>query len=329
MAVFGRCLTFCVLALLAGCSSTPPAPAPVIESRAPTLIESPAQPPQAVAALQAAPRPDVFYTVKKGDTLISIALDQGHSYRDIAAWNSLDNPNRIQVGQQLRMEPPVSAVAVAQAITAPAPLEARPLEAGPLGATVGNTEMLKREPKGGKLPYSPQALAQLEKSEALPQTLPAPGQTSEQKAKPAAEMPVAAPVAPVAPGAGGDDEGVDWAWPLEGKLIGKFAEGSNKGIDIASKMGSPVLAAAAGKVVYAGSNLRGYGKLVIIKHNTTFLSAYAHNSVILVKEGQSVVKGQKIAESGASDSDQPMLHFEIRRQGKPVDPFKHLPSRAP
>ena len=120
---------------------------------------------------------------------------------------------------------------------------------------------------------------------------------------------------------------VDWAWPLSGNLIAGFVEGSNKGIDIAAKPGDPVQAAAAGKVVYAGSGLRGYGKLVIVKHNPSFLSAYAHNSQILVKEGQSVTKGQKIAEAGASDSDQPMLHFEIRRQGKPIDPLKQLPSR--
>ena len=110
-------------------------------------------------------------------------------------------------------------------------------------------------------------------------------------------------------------------------MIAGFVEGGNKGIDIAAKLGDPVQAAAAGKVVYAGTGLRGYGKLVIVKHNPSFLSAYAHNSQILVKEGQGVAKGQKIAEAGASDSDQPMLHFEVRRQGKPVDPLKQLPSR--
>ena len=258
--------------------------------------------------------------MKKGDTLYGIALDHGQSYRDIAAWNSLDNPNRIQVGQQLRLEPPevataIVAVAVPQAISVPAPVEARPLD-----AAAGNTEMLKREPKGGKQPYSTEALAQMQK----PESPPAPSMPPEKKpAEKPAEVPAVAAPAVV------DDEGMEWAWPLEGKLIGKFAEGINKGIDIAAKSGSPVLAASAGKVVYAGSSLRGYGKLVIVKHNATFLSAYAHNSQILVKEGLAVAKGQKIAEAGSTDSDQPMLHFEIRRQGKPVDPLKHLPGRSP
>lgn len=318
MAVLGRCLTLYALALLAGCASSPPAP--VTEVRAPASVEPAITPTQAVTA-QSEPRPGIIYTVKKGDTLIGIALDHGHSYRDLAAWNSLDNPNKIQVGQQLRMEPPESAVAVPQAIAAQAPVEARPLDAASV-----NGEMLKREPKGGKQPYSAEALAKLQKSESQPATLPAPSMPPEQKPKPAekpADMPVAAPPASV------DDDSMEWAWPLEGKLIGRFAEGVNKGIDIAAKTGGPVLAAAAGKVVYAGSNLRGYGKLVIVKHNATFLSAYAHNSQILVKEGQAVGKGQKIAEAGASDSDQPKLHFEIRRQGKPVDPLKHLPSRSP
>lgn len=118
-----------------------------------------------------------------------------------------------------------------------------------------------------------------------------------------------------------------WAWPSSGKVLAGFSEGSNKGVDIAGKTGDPVLAAGDGKVVYAGTGLRGYGKLVIVKHDATFLSAYAHNSQILVKEGQSITRGQKIAEVGSSDSDQPKLHFEIRRQGKPVDPIQYLPKR--
>ena len=125
-----------------------------------------------------------------------------------------------------------------------------------------------------------------------------------------------------------DDDKIDWTWPASGKVIAGFSENANlKGIDIAGKAGQPVLASAAGKVVYAGSGLRGYGKLVIIKHNQTYLSAYAHNSNLLVKEGQNVVRGQKIAEIGNTDSSQAKLHFEIRRLGKPVDPLKFLPER--
>ena len=114
--------------------------------------------------------------------------------------------------------------------------------------------------------------------------------------------------------------------PTNGKVVGEFSESANrKGIDIAGKQGQPVVASAAGKVVYSGSGLRGYGKLVIIKHNNTYLSAYAHNDQVLVKEGQTVTKGQKIAEMGSTDSDQVKLHFEIRKLGKPVDPAKYLP----
>jgi lipoprotein NlpD len=143
--------------------------------------------------------------------------------------------------------------------------------------------------------------------------------------------PKAAPTGPptsssAAPATSGDSDALDWAWPAKGKIVAGFSETANlKGIDIAGKSGQPVLASGPGKVVYAGSGLRGYGKLIIIKHNNTFLSAYAHNREILVKEGQQVARGQKIAEMGDSDADQVKLHFEIRRLGKPVDPAKFLP----
>ena len=127
------------------------------------------------------------------------------------------------------------------------------------------------------------------------------------------------------PAANGDR--LDWGWPASGKIIAGFNETSSKGVDLAGKPGDLVLAAAGGRVVYAGTGLRGYGKLVIVKHDNSFLSAYAHNQALLVKEGQAVTKGQKIAELGDTDSDRPKLHFEIRRQGKPVDPGKFLPPR--
>ena len=121
-------------------------------------------------------------------------------------------------------------------------------------------------------------------------------------------------------------ENIEWAWPHNGKVIGTFNESSNKGLDIAGNIGQPVLAAAAGKVIYSGSDLRGYGKLVIVKHNALYLSVYAHNSTILVKEGQLVSRGQKIAELGNTESSSAKLHFEIRRQGKSVDPKQYLPN---
>jgi lipoprotein NlpD len=131
---------------------------------------------------------------------------------------------------------------------------------------------------------------------------------------------------PAAEAAVADDE-ISWAWPVTGSILAGFDEVKNKGLDLGGAAGDAVLAAADGRVVYAGSGLRGYGNLIILKHNNTYLTAYAHNQALLVKEDQSVRKGQKIAEMGNSDSDRVKLHFEVRRQGKPVDPVKYLPAR--
>ncbi len=154
-------------------------------------------------------------------------------------------------------------------------------------------------------------------------------QTPASAAKPSAAA-VAAPApatspAPAATAAADDDLG--FIWPASGPLLAGFDEARNKGFDIAGKAGDPVLAAADGRVVYAGAGLRGYGNLIILKHNNTFLTAYAHNQTLLVKEDQSVRRGQKIAEMGSTDADRVKLHFEVRRQGKPVDPSRYLPSR--
>jgi lipoprotein NlpD len=138
--------------------------------------------------------------------------------------------------------------------------------------------------------------------------------------------PVAQPAAPPAAAREGDDD-VNWLWPASGPVVGNFDETRTKGLSIAGKAGDPVLAAADGRVVYAGSGLRGYGNLVIIKHNNTYLTAYAHNQTLLVKEEQSVKRGQKIAEMGATDAERVLLHFEIRKQGKPIDPARLLPPR--
>lgn len=152
-----------------------------------------------------------------------------------------------------------------------------------------------------------------------PTTAPAPAQAAS-AAKPAS--------APSAPGSGSEDD-VAWIWPVQGAgtVLAGFDEAKNKGMDIAGKAGDTVIAAADGRVVYAGAGLRGYGNLIILKHNNTFLTAYAHNQTLLVKEDQTVRKGQKIAEMGNSDADRVKLHFEIRRQGKPVDPAKYLPAK--
>ncbi len=308
---------FVAVMILAGCASHEPVP--VVERAAPAPELAPvAMPAVAVPMAEDA----VLYTVKKGDTLFSIALEHGRDYKDIAAWNSLENPNRIQVGQQLRVSPEGNApVAVVRPVLSSAPVETK--SSGP------NTDAFKREPKGGKVAYSEEALARMRKSgQATPAETPAEKPADKPLDKPA-DKPEEKPAVAAAPVG---DDAIDWAWPAPGKTLSGFVDGgvgaeSNKGIDIAGKSGDPVLAAAAGKVVYVGSGLRGYGNLVIVRHNASFLSAYAHNSRILVKESQAVTRGQKIAEIGSSDADVAKLHFEIRRLGKPVDPARYLPSR--
>lgn len=154
---------------------------------------------------------------------------------------------------------------------------------------------------------------------------PVPAGASGVAVAPAPTPVVATPAPP--PASREPDDDVGWMWPAGGAVIAPFDEGKSKGLGIAGKAGDPVLAAADGRVVYAGSGLRGYGNLVILKHNNTYLTAYAHNQTLLVKEDQAVRRGQKIAEMGSTDAERVLLHFEIRRQGKPVDPAKLLPPR--
>jgi lipoprotein NlpD len=189
-------------------------------------------------------------------------------------------------------------------------------------------QALKTGPKALKLPYSEQNLALVQRAAAPPPPRtdtvrvepPAKGETAP-KAPAVAQEP---PRPPAGAEESGDEDAVAFSWPTRGKIIAEFTEAS-KGVDIGGSAGQPVLASAGGKVVYSGSGLRGYGKLIIIKHSKTYLTAYAHNNQLLVKEGQTVTKGQKIAEMGSTDSDRVKLHFEIRRYGKPVDPLKYLP----
>jgi lipoprotein NlpD len=143
---------------------------------------------------------------------------------------------------------------------------------------------------------------------------------------PAAAPAVDATPTPSAPPREGDDN-VNWLWPASGPVVAVFDDNKSKGLAIAGKLGDPVVAAADGRVVYAGSGLRGYGNLIILKHNNTYLTAYAHNQTLLVKEDQGVRRGQKIAEMGSTDAERVQLHFEIRKQGKPIDPAKLLPPR--
>lgn len=300
-----------VLVLLAACASPrhqapvedramrgtapPPAPLPVeppASAPSGTVVATPpdATPPP---GLENAGKPG-YYTVKPGDTMMRIGLETGQSWRDIVRWNTLDNPNVIEVGQVLRVVPPgVDAGAVAARGVAPTRVETRPLDTKPL-------------PAAGAASAPPVAPA------------------------PAAVPPIATAAASApaqTPTTAQGDEDINWLWPSSGPVVASFDEARYKGLAIAGKAGDPVLAAADGRVVYAGSGLRGYGNLVIVKHNNTYLTAYAHNQSLLVKEDQPVRRGQKIAEMGSSDSDRVQLHFEIRRQGKPIDPTRLLPQR--
>lgn len=242
-----------------------------------------------------------FYVIQKGDTLYSIAFEHGLDYREVAEQNNIDNPSAIQIGQKIKL---IGSDEV--------PGDRPRIEVKPLNPVMPQIITKKDQPKIAKLPYSELAIIQIEKIQNESVQAPVPV--------------VATPIEkPVQEAESGNEEVLEWGMPTKGKLIGEYSESaSRKGVDIAGVKGQVVLASAAGKVVYSGSGLRGYGKLVIIKHNKTYLSAYAHNEQILVKEGQSVSKGQKIAEMGNSDAEQVKLHFEIRKFGKPVDPAKFL-----
>jgi lipoprotein NlpD len=312
------CLALLLCLLVVGCESTPHH-APVVDNSMVEREESVA-PPEGVTQ-----QPNV-YIVKKGDTLYSIAQSQGINQRDLAEWNNIQDPRAIHIGQQLNLsspsQPPQPALF---SIPEPAPPSAAVISpsAGsrPEAKHLPNTNKLKTEPKAFKLPYSEQAIAQLKKglTEIPPSVMAV-------KVDPTPEKKTDTGINSVPPAAEAipDDDRVEWIWPTKGKVSELFSE-NTKGIDIAGKAGQEVTASAGGKVVYSGAGLRGYGKLVIIKHNNTYLSAYAHNNKLLVKEGQTVVKGQKIGEMGNTDSSLVKLHFEIRKNGKPVDPLKHLP----
>jgi lipoprotein NlpD len=316
--------------------------APVEDRNAvPAALVLPAVVPESVSPVEAE-SPGPTYTVKRGDTLYQIALDHGLDYKELAAWNSLENPNKILTGQILRVTAPGDTSVAATGVTTaplkvpPAVTEARPGAAPPASsstsppgsvsntsvATSRNADNYKSLPKAVKEPYSEQAMRDVARG-AQAQTEVVAMAAPSNAAKP--ESPRVPAPAPAAESEG--DDKVDWVWPAKGKVVIGFSETANlKGIDIAGTAGEPVVASAAGKVVYVGNGLRGYGKLVIVKHNKTWLSAYAHNREILVKEGQQVTKGQRIAEMGNTDADQVKLHFEIRRLGKPVDPARYLPA---
>ncbi len=274
--------------LLAGCAAQSPAP-----------VRHTTAPPTSTVATAPSGQVQRLHVVRPGDTLMGISRLYGQNLNDLIVWNGLMDPNQLRVGQEVRVSPPVApggdtstAVAVAQ-----------PVQIQPITSPSMTEAPVMHEPRGGRQPYSDQAWAAIRPDAGVPSPSVAPQ-----------------PVPPAVTDA-------KWLWPASGAIIAGFNEATNKGVDIAGNPGDPVIASAAGQVVYSGSGLRGYGKLVIIKHDDDYLTAYAHNQNLLVKEGDSISKGQRIAELGSTDADRPKLHFEIRRQGRPVDPMQYLPPR--
>jgi lipoprotein NlpD len=278
-------LALCVSLFLNACSTSRTTPAPVEDKKG--VSSQGGWMSVGVAKISNASAPALgsenagqpgYYTVKQGDTLIRIGLDQGQNWRDVAKWNNLDNPNNIEVGQVLRVQAPNVPLASIPSSPDSASVVVRPV-----------TSTIVQSANNPSPTSSPAANSKPTNTESA--------------------------------------EEITFSWPSNGPLNAYFDEIKNKGIDISGKAGDPVLAAADGKVVYAGSGLRGYGNLIILKHNNTYLSAYAHNQTLLVKEDQSIKRGQKIAEMGSTDTDQVKLHFEVRKQGRPIDPVKMLPAR--
>ena len=294
------CLLVAGMLLASGCAQQSLQRAPVedrgmVQSRVPAaqVVTTDSGGVKLVPGQENAGKPG-YYTVRPGDTVIRIGLDTGQNWRDIVRWNALENPNLIEVGQVLRVVTPTADNAM---------VATRPVASGSASASAGTA-----------LPASGAAL-------------PASAARPPASAAVASTGPATAAAAVSSPAASAGEDDIAWLWPAQGTLLAGFDEAKNKGLDISGKAGDAIIASADGRVVYAGAGLRGYGNLIILKHNNTFLTAYAHNQTLLVKEDQTVKKGQKIAEMGNSDADRVKLHFEIRRQGKPVDPARYLPTK--
>jgi lipoprotein NlpD len=279
------------IAMMAACASQ--RPAPVVDRSGVDRTRG------TVATPVPAPREakEGIYIARSGDTLYAVAASFGVDPRDIARWNDMPESSTLRPGQALRVVPPAE-VATVNPITRSSQVEVRPLP-----------------PPGAETPVAPTP---------LPPTSPAPMTTP--PVPPIASAPPTAP--PPSEPARASSGVLPWQWPAAGRVIETFDDPRNKGIDIAGVEGAPVMAAADGEVVYVGSAVRGYGNLVIVRHNDDYITAYAHNRKVLVAEKQTVKRGQTIAELGRSDADRPKLHFELRHQGKPVDPLRYLPARS-
>ena len=253
------------------------------------------------------------YTVKPGDSLRQIALDFGQNWRDVARWNNLADPDHIEIGQVLKVIAPAGETTTTTTVSTTT-------TAAPAGTGASASATFKPLPPLGK----PDTKASDVKASGTAVALP-PASTTTTASSPS--VPLTGAAVSAQPAARDNDDDLTWAWPAAGPVVAPFDDSKTKGLAIAGKAGDPVYAAADGRVVYAGSGLRGYGNLVIVKHNANYLTAYAHNQTLLVKEDQIVKRGQKIAEMGSTDTDRVQLHFEIRKQGKPIDPSKLLPPR--
>lgn len=315
--------------VLTGCETTK-GPAPVAERAAvPATV-----PERAISALPSEQN-DPFYIVQRGDTLYGIALKHGINQKDLAEWNNISDPHSIRPGQRINLSlssentGPVL-FAVPQQSTMPIVDQSLGLTENAAGSTqypasqeAALQQTVKTSPKALKLPYSEQNVALIQHSVnpslsmADREQIVSSGSGTRVENAPSPPAERTNNLAMHAPAS-------DWIWPTSGQLLSSFSANS-KGLKISGQMGQAIVATAAGEVVYSGDGLRGYGNLIIIKHSDTLLSAYAHNSKLLVKEGETVTQGQKIAEMGSTDTDSPQLHFEIRRHGKPVDPMEFLP----
>ncbi len=305
-------LSMACVGLLASCASKGPAP---VESRA-VPGSLPAEQRSATGRPLGSLEPvgKGQYRVRRGDTLYSIAVDHNADWKDLARWNKLSNPNVIEPGQVLWVSDPSPRPSPALAQSSAPP--AVGAQTQPIAPSSGvGVRPLQSQPPSDSQPTGASGMGSSAMADPAA-TTPAVAES----AAPAASAPPTE-LASIAPAPTG------WVWPANGQIISGFTEGGSKGLSIAGAPGEAVFAAETGKVVYSGSGLRGYGNLVIVKHEQDVITAYAHNRAILVKEGQTVRRGQKIAELGMSDADRPMLLFEVRKGGKPVDPMTFLPTR--
>ena len=321
-----RSLTLTTVVLLAACGTQRTVVVEPASSGSTSRVVAPAT----------RPMPGGSYKVAKGDTLYSIAFRNGVDFRDLASWNHIDSPYTIWPGQELKLSSPDGRPPAAAAVH-PAPVVATIKPAPPTAHVVTPAP----EPQQGFQPASASTANAAVVAAAPAATAPAHASTLAPAASTTPVVPVAgapaataantpppAPPVPAAPGATRSNGGVNWRWPADGQLIKRFQSGDAiPGIEIAGKSGDAVRAAADGVVVYSGNGLVGYGELVIVKHNDSYLSAYGHNSKRLVKEGQRVTAGQQIAEMGSTGASRDELQFQIRKDGNPVDPLGYLPSK--